>query len=165
MTTVTRKRAKKGYDRERLVRFGRIPSHKWELPWLAVRYGFIDHSITLVTEGLGPQPFHGRSAILVNQHSASAAEMVAAFAQENGLAAILGTKTPGRLVGSRPFKLPNGYFLVLPVGAYLTWAGNTLEGLGVQPDVAIDLSYESIIRGQDNQREEAVRHLLGPWEM
>jgi C-terminal processing protease CtpA/Prc len=154
--SVTRKRAKNGYEKERLVRFRRIPSHKWELPWLAVRYGFIDHSITLVTEGLGPQPFHGRSAILVNQHSASAAEMVAAFAQENGLATIVGTKTPGRLVGRRPFKLPEGYFLVLPVGAYLTWTGNTLEGSGIKPDVAVELSYEALLEGKDNQLQKGI---------
>jgi C-terminal processing protease CtpA/Prc len=157
--SVTRKRAKNGYEKERLVRFGHIPAHKWQLPLLALRYGFIDHSIALVTEGLGAQPFHGRIAILVNQHSASAAEMVAAFAQENGLATIVGTKTPGRLVGSRPFKLPYGYFLVLPVGAYLTWGGRRLEGSGVQPEVAIDVSREALIRGQDNQRERAAQTL------
>ena len=28
--------------------------------WLALRYGFIDKSILVVTEGLGPQKFHGR---------------------------------------------------------------------------------------------------------
>lgn len=154
--SVTRNRAKKGYDKERLVHFGRIPAHKWELPWLALRYGFIDHSIVLVTEGLGPQPFHGRIAILVNQHSASAAEMVAAFAQENGLATIVGTKTPGRLVGSRPFKLPAGYFLVLPVGAYLTWSGQTLEGSGVQPDVGIEFSYDALVYGHELQLQKAV---------
>lgn len=155
--SVTRKRAKKGYDKERLARFGRIPAHKWELPWLALRYGFIDHSIALVTEGLGPQPFHGRIAILVNQHSASAAEMVAAFAQENRLATIVGTKTPGRLVGSRPFKLPEGYFLVLPVGAYLTWRGQTLEGIGVNPDIKVALSYDALIQKVDNQTQEALK--------
>ena len=154
--SVTRKRAKDRYNKEKLSRFGRIPNHKWLLPWLALRYAFIDHSIALVTEGLGPQPFHGRTAILVNQHSASAAEMVAAFAQENKLATIVGTKTPGRLVGSRPFKLPEGYFLVLPVGAYVTWAGKTLEGSGIEPDVAVELSYEALLQGKDNQLEKAI---------
>jgi C-terminal processing protease CtpA/Prc len=39
--------------------------------------------------------------------------------------------TPGRLVGSRLFKLPDGYVLILPVGAYLTWGGQPLEGKGI----------------------------------
>jgi len=51
-----------------------------------------------VTEGSGPQRFHGRVIILVNEHTASAGEMVAAFAEENKLATIVGTKTPGRLL-------------------------------------------------------------------
>jgi C-terminal processing protease CtpA/Prc len=122
-----------------------------------MRYGFIDHSIALVTEGLGPHPFHGRIAILVNQHSTSAAEMVAAFAQENGLATIVGTRTPGRLVGSRPFKLQEGYFLVLPVGAYLTWGGRILEGSGIKPDIELELSLETLLRGCNNQLDKALQ--------
>src|SRR5437867_5638776 len=81
--SLTRKRKEKGYARENLPRFGRIPSHKSTLIWLALRYGFIDKSIVVVTEGLGPQRFHGRVIILVNEHTASAGEMVAAFAEEN----------------------------------------------------------------------------------
>lgn len=153
--SLTRTRAKKGYNKEQLVRFGRIPASKWELPILAIRYGFIDHSIALITEGLGPQPFCGRIVVLVNQHSASAAEMAAAFAQENGLALIVGVKTPGRLVGSRSFKLPAGYFLVLPVGAYLTWHDLRLEGTGVRPDVEVELSQKALAKGVDTQLSRA----------
>src|SRR6266478_8329120 len=52
--SLTRKRKEKGYSREELPRFGRIPSQKAALIWLALRYGFIDKSILVVTEGLGP---------------------------------------------------------------------------------------------------------------
>jgi carboxyl-terminal processing protease len=61
---------------------GTLPSRKSTLIWLALRYGFIDKSILVVTEGLGPQKFQGRVIILVNEHTASAGEMVAAFAEE-----------------------------------------------------------------------------------
>jgi len=157
--SVTRKRARNGYEREQLTRFSGIPSSKWQLPLLALRYAFVDHSIVLVTEGLGSQPFHGRISILVNQHSASAAEMVAAFAQENKLARIVGVKTPGRLVGSRPFKLPDGYVLVLPVGAYLTWDGQKLEGVGITPDVGVELSRGMLAEGKDAQLACALEEL------
>src|SRR5207249_4624492 len=83
--SLTRARKEKGYAREALPRFGRIPSHEATLLWLALRYGFIDKSILVVTEGLGPQQFHDRIIILVNEHTSSAGEMVAAFSQENGL--------------------------------------------------------------------------------
>jgi C-terminal processing protease CtpA/Prc len=83
--------------------------------------------------------------------------MVAAFAAENGLATIVGTRTPGRLVGSKPFKLAHGYFLILPVGAYLTWQGKRLEGEGINPDLDVPLSYESVSKGRDNQLDAAIQ--------
>src|SRR5262249_29253959 len=83
--SLTRARKEKGYKREELARFGRIPSNKATLLWLALRYGFIDKSILVVTEGVGPQPFHARVIILVNEHTASAGEDGAAFAEENRL--------------------------------------------------------------------------------
>ena len=94
--------------------------------------------------------------MLVNEHSASASEMVAAFAAENRLAKIVGTSTPGRLVGSKAFKVGDGYFLILPVGAYVTWQGKRLEGQGIKPETEVPLSYEAISNGQDNQLEAAV---------
>ena len=111
--SLTRARKEKGYSREKLPRFGRIPSHKATLLWLALRYGFIDKSILVVTEGFGPQKFHGRVVVLVNEHTASAGEMVAAFAEENGLATIVGTKTPGRLLSGSAFKAGFGYIVGL----------------------------------------------------
>jgi len=75
--SLTRKRRERGYQREELTRFGRIPTHKATLFWLAARYGFGDKSILVVTEGLGPRRFHGRVVLMVNEHTASAGEMVA----------------------------------------------------------------------------------------
>lgn len=39
-------------------------------------------SIVVVMEGIGALQFHGRMVMLVNQHVASAAEIVAGFARE-----------------------------------------------------------------------------------
>jgi carboxyl-terminal processing protease len=65
-----------------------------------------DKSILVVTEGFGSQRFHGRAVILVNEHTSSAGEMVAAFAAENRLATIIGAKAPGRLLSGRTFRVP-----------------------------------------------------------
>lgn len=154
--SLTRRRAENGYQKEKLVQFGRIPSRKSELVWLALRYGFIDKSIALVTEGLGPKRFHGRVVLLVNQQTASAGEMVAAFAAENRLATIVGTKTPGRLLSGNTFKVGHGYILGLPVAAYLTWQGVLLEGKGVTPHENVELSYEALKEGRDTQIEKAL---------
>ena len=77
---------------------------------MAVRFLVLhrDRSIRLVTEGLGPKPFHGRVVILVNEHTLSAGEMVAAFAQENGLARIVGSQTGGQVLGGANFSVGQG---------------------------------------------------------
>src|SRR5208283_4982384 len=154
--SLTRARKEKGYAREKLPRFGRIPSHKATLFWLALRYGFIDKSILVVTEGLGAQRFHGRVVILVNEHTASAGEMAAAFAEENQLATIVGTKTAGRLLSGSTFRAGEGYIVGLPVAAYLTWQGKLIEGKGVTPSVPVDLSPEQLIVGDDAQLHKAL---------
>jgi carboxyl-terminal processing protease len=159
--SLTRARKEKGYTREKLPRFGHIPSHKATLFWLALRYGFIDKSILVVTEGLGPQNFHGRVVILVNEHTASAGEMVAAFAEENGLATIVGTKTAARLLSGSTFKAGSGYIVGLPVAAYLTWQGRLIEGKGVSPSVPVELLPDHLIAGQDPQMQKAIEIVSG----
>ena len=74
--SIDRRLAETGYDKERLPRFNRVPKSKWEVPLLAVRYAR-KKSVVLETEGLGPQRFHGGVAIIVNEHTTCAAEMVA----------------------------------------------------------------------------------------
>ena len=154
--SLTRKRRERGYRREELTRFGRIPSHKATLLWLAARYAFVEKSILVVTEGLGARRFHGRVVLLVNEHTASAGEMVSAFAEENNLATIVGTKTPGRLLSGSAYKVGHGYILGLPVAAYLTWQGRMLENNGIVPSIVADLSREALREGKDTQLEKAV---------
>jgi C-terminal processing protease CtpA/Prc len=154
--SLTRKRRERGYRREELTRFGRIPSHKATLIWLAARYALVEKSILVVTEGLGQRRFHGRVVLLVNEHTASAGEMVSAFAEENNLATIVGTKTPGRLLSGSAYKVGNGYILGLPVAAYLTWQGRMLENNGIVPKFSIELSRDALREGRDTQLETAV---------
>src|SRR5690349_19908174 len=98
-----------------------------------------------MTEGLGPLRFHGSVKILVNEHTASAGEMVAAFAEESQLATIVGAKTPGRLPTGSTFKAGCGYIVGVPVAAYLTWQGKIIEGKGVSPSVPVELSPQQLL--------------------
>jgi carboxyl-terminal processing protease len=149
--SLSRRGAERGYKPEHLPKFDRIPSEKWELIPLLFRFAFRDRSVALITEGLGSQTFHGRIAILVNEHSASASEMVAAFAAENGLATIIGTKTAGRLMAANAFKVGYGYRVVLPIAAYKTWQGKMLEGIGVSPNVEVAFNAETYVQADDPQ--------------
>jgi C-terminal processing protease CtpA/Prc len=153
--SVSRSVAQKGYDKERLPAFDRIPSSKLGVIPLIFRFAGAGRSVAVYTEALGARPHHGRVAILVNEHSASAAEMVAAFASEYGLATLVGVKTAGRLVATGAFKVGFGYRVVLPVAAYFTWRGTNLEGRGVTPDIEEPLSPEALWNSHDNQLERA----------
>ena len=156
--SLTRRRLQKGYDREKLIHIGKIPSSKLALLTMALRFRFIqkDRSMVLVTEGLGEQPFHGNIALLVNEHSRSAAEMVASFAKDNGLAVVVGDKTPGEVLGAANFKLDGGYRLRMPVAGWYTWRGECLEGKGVEPDVPVEMSPEALANGVDTQLDSAL---------
>ena len=157
--SLTRARREGGYDKEHLPRFRRIPTHKSALICLALRYAFADRSIVVVTEGLGPQKFHGRIVLLVNEHTAGQAEMVSAFAEENQLATIVGTKTAGRLLTGMAFRVGHDYFLGLPIASYLTWQGRMIEGSGISPTVPVDLDSDALSRSaesKDNQLEKAL---------
>jgi carboxyl-terminal processing protease len=157
--SITQKRAAKGFKKENLPRFGKIPSRKIALYPLMLRYAFSDRSIVMVTEGLGPQPFHGRIVLLVNQHTASAAETIAGFAKENKLATIIGTKTPGQVLGGTGFKMGHGFVLRIPVVTFHTWSGTTLEGTGVEPDHPVGLLRGALTQGRDTQVEAAIQFL------
>lgn len=126
-----REAIKAGRKKEQLPVFDRIPSSRWGVLPLALRFARAERSVAVFTEALGKARHHGRVALLVSEHSASAAEMVAAFASEYRLATLVGVKTPGRLVATSAFKVGCGYRVALPVAAYYTWKGRRLEGRGV----------------------------------
>jgi carboxyl-terminal processing protease len=147
--SVGRKELRAGYDKQRLPRFGRIPASKWgALPLVPLAF---KRSIAVFSEDLGKQKHHGRVAILVNEHSAGAAEMVAAFAQEYKLATLVGTPTAGRLVGASSFKVGQGYRVAMPVAAYFTWRDANLEGSGLTPDIIEAMPVAALWGGTDPQ--------------
>ncbi len=82
--------------------------------------------------------------------------MVAAFAEENRLATIVGTKTPGRLLSGTTFRVGSGYILGLPVAAYLTWYGKMIEGKGVSPSSLVQLLPDHLTAGEDTQMQRAL---------
>jgi carboxyl-terminal processing protease len=166
--TVTRRAAEKGYVKDNLRKLDRLPTDKPNaiaILLMAMKYAVHDPSILLVSEGLGPQKWHDRVAILVNEHTISAGEMVSAFAKENGLAKIVGTETAGRLTPGSGFKVGHGYMLGMPKAAYITWGGKRFEGHGVLPDMLVAWSPEAFAAGRDNQLEagmDALRTLDPP---
>ena len=157
-----RRRVTKNLELEKsgFPRFGRIPTSPKRLWLLALQFGpsmIAKKPIVLQTEGLGKQSFQGRVILLVDRHTASAAEMIVAFARENGLATIVGERTAGRLLSATSVKVGNGFRLALPTGAYYTWKGSVLEGTPIEPDHLIDFDWRESRVGSDLQLERAAQ--------
>ncbi len=110
----------------------------------------------MIGEGLGPQPIHGRIVLLINEHTHSAAEMVASFAKQNRFATLVGTKTAGEVLRGANFKLPCGYMLRMRVAGWYTWQGQCIEGKGVEPDLTVQNTPESLAAGVDSQLQKAL---------
>ena len=75
--------------------------------------------------------------VLVNPSTASAAEVVTAALQDRNRAVVVGTRTYGKGSVQEPSTLSDGSALELTVGRYLTPAGRSLDGIGVEPDVVV----------------------------
>jgi hypothetical protein len=151
--SVTRARAATNYSKEKLAVFDRIPSRKSGLIWLVLKFGFRDDSVTIVTEGLGRMPFHRKVVILVDENTTGAGERIAAFAQERGLAPVVGSRTAGKLICCSVYKVGDGYFVRIPARAWYTWRGELLETKGVTPDCEAATAGPA---GADPQLERAV---------
>ena len=141
-------------------RLGKIPASKASLWLLALKFGRVmltKEPVVLQTEGLGPRSFHGRIVLLVDRHTASAAEMIVAFAKENRLAMVVGEPTAGRLLSANSTKVGHGYRLALPTGAYYTWDGMVYEGTPISPDRLVEFDWRAVRAGRDPLLETALR--------
>ena len=150
-------------EKTRFPRLNHIPESKGGLWLLGAKFlpSLISKSpVLLETEGLGAKPFHGRIVLLVDRHTASAAEMVTIFAKENKLATVMGEKTAGRLLSATSVKVGHGFRLALPTGAYYTWNLTTLEGTPLEPDVLEEFSWkERRSSAADRALQKAVAEL------
>lgn len=153
---------RRGRDRQKgpaeLPRICRVPDSRLGLLPLALRFKFVnrDRSFRLFTEGLGPMPFHGRAVVLVNEYTRSAAEMIAAFARNEGVAHVIGTRTPGEVLGAANFHVGGEYRLRMPVTAWYTAKGELVEGTGVPVESEESNTMESLLSERDLPMEVAV---------
>jgi len=73
-------------------------------------------------------------AVLVNENTASAAEILASAIQESGVGKLYGVRTFGKGVIQQAFPLLNGSVMKITTGKYVTRAGNEIQGIGIEPD-------------------------------
>ncbi|MBW1886926.1 MAG: S41 family peptidase [Deltaproteobacteria bacterium] len=123
---------------------------------------FIDSGLIVSTKGRRPSQNMQFSAhpikekrdypiiVLVNEGSASAAEIVAGALQDNKKALILGTKTFGKGSVQTILPLSDGSGLRLTTSRYYTPSGRSIQLSGISPD--IEMKY---IPPTDNEKEKS----------
>ncbi len=77
-------------------------------------------------------------SILVNQNTASASEITAGALQDDGIGAIVGTRTFGKGVMQTLTPLPDGAAIKITTAHYLTPLKRDINLKGIDPDVRID---------------------------
>ncbi len=108
---------------------------------------------------VNPRPvvFAGPVAILVDGSSASTSEILAGGLKDLGRAKVFGTRTAAAALPSVIEKLPNGDGFQYAMANYISEGGKPLEGVGVAPDVEVNLSRDALLAGHDPVVDAAVK--------
>ena len=94
-------------------------------------------------------------AVIVNQGSASAAEIVAGALQDTKAGKLFGTKTFGKGSVQAVSNLDESTGMKLTIARYYTPSGRSINGTGIEPDVVIEAAGET----GENQLTEAISYL------
>ncbi len=92
--------------------------------------------------------------VLVNEGTASSAEILAGALKENGRARLVGERTSGIGTVIEDYPLGNGSTVLLSVAEWLTPNGNSNQGSGIAPDIEAELE-----DGQEPRFPDEVRGL------
>lgn len=94
--------------------------------------------------------------VLVNEGSASAAEIVAGALQDHKRAVVVGVKTFGKGSVQTVMPLRNGAALRLTTALYYTPSGRSIQAKGIEPDIVVERVLPGRIEG-DRDGSKAIR--------
>ncbi|HLN13330.1 MAG TPA: S41 family peptidase, partial [bacterium] len=96
-------------------------------------------------------------AVLVDEDTGSAAELLSAALQEQSRAVVVGTRTAGAVEIGITVHLPEGAGMAITVARVWSGKGTRLEGSGVTPDALVTLTTDAMNLGHDSQLDKAVQ--------
>lgn len=95
--------------------------------------------------------------VLVNEGTASAAELLTAAVAEHQRGAVIGMKTAGAVEASTLIELSDGSAMSVTIRRLTSGKGRRLEGTGVEPEVTLDLSADDFLQARDAQLERGAQ--------
>ena len=100
--------------------------------------------------------------VLVNEYSASAAEILSGAIKDSGIGKLVGKTTFGKGIVQDVIPLQDGSAIKLTVANYYTRGGNDIHLKGIEPDIEVELDTDAYLDdGKDTQLDKAVEVLLG----
>ena len=97
--------------------------------------------------------------VLVDDGSASGSEVLAGALQDRGRATLIGTETFGKGSVNVVRKLSDGSALVVTTARWVTPDHHMIEGVGLTPDIEVNITIDDIASGRDPQLETATQYL------
>ena len=98
--------------------------------------------------------------VLVNEYSASAAEILSGAIKDAGIGKLVGKKTFGKGIVQTVAPLDDGSAIKLTIANYYTRNGNDIHLKGIEPDVEVDMDADAYLENKtDTQLEKAIEVL------
>ena len=82
--------------------------------------------------------------VLVNGYSASASEILSGAIRDYDAGLLVGAKTFGKGIVQTVIEFPDGTGAQITIARYYTPSGECIHGVGIEPDVAVELDEEAV---------------------
>lgn len=114
-----------------------------------------DRSGTIVTENSDADHYIDiPMAVLINGNSASASEVFVGAIQDYDMAVIIGEQSYGKGIVQSIFTFPDGSGVKFSTQEYYTPSGDSIHGVGITPDIVIEIPEEAYEDGYIDEDED-----------
>lgn len=98
--------------------------------------------------------------ILINGNSASASEVFSGALKDHQKATLIGTKSFGKGIVQTVLPLNDGSAIKLTTAEYFTPSGSNIQGIGIEPDIEIELDQEALKDGYEKEKDNQLNKAL-----